>query len=57
MILVRTLLGLLASIGRSTLGLLSATGRIAIFAAATVSHLVRPPFYWRELGRQLLRIG
>jgi len=57
MILVQTLLGLVASIGRSTLELLAATGRIAIFAADTVSQLVRPPFYWGELGRQLLRVG
>jgi phospholipid/cholesterol/gamma-HCH transport system permease protein len=47
----------LASIGRSTIGLLAAAGRLTIFAAATVSHLVRPPFYLRELGVQLLRIG
>ena len=47
----------LASIGRSTLGLLAATGRLTIFAAAALSHLVRPPFYPGELGRQLLRIG
>lgn len=57
MILVRFLHGTIASIGRSALGLLSATGRVAIFAVATVSQLVGPPFYWGELGRQLLRIG
>nr|MBA3323727.1 ABC transporter permease [Paracoccaceae bacterium] len=57
MILVQFVHGLVASIGRSTLGLLAATGRIAIFAAETASHLARPPFYAGELGRQLLRIG
>ncbi|MBP7001315.1 ABC transporter permease [Amaricoccus sp.] len=51
------LLGLAASIGRSTLGLLAATGRVAIFAADAVSQLFRPPWYWGELGRQLIRIG
>ncbi|MBP7243338.1 ABC transporter permease [Amaricoccus sp.] len=51
------LLGLLASIGRSTIGLLAATGRVTLFAADAVSQLVRPPFYWGELGRQLIRIG
>ena len=57
MILLRLLQAFLASIGRSTLGLLGATGRLTIFAATALSHLVRPPFYPRELGRQLLRIG
>jgi phospholipid/cholesterol/gamma-HCH transport system permease protein len=46
-----------ASIGRSTLGLLGAAGRLTIFAAATLSHLLRPPYYPGELGLQLLRIG
>ena len=55
--LLRLVHAFLASIGRSTLGLLGATGRLTIFAAAAVSHLVRPPFYPAELGRQLLRIG
>jgi phospholipid/cholesterol/gamma-HCH transport system permease protein len=48
---------LAASIGRSTLGLLGAAGRVAIFAALTLSHLARPPYYPGELGRQLIRIG
>lgn len=47
----------LASIGRSTLGLLSSIGRVALFALETVSHIFRLPFYSIELGRQLLRIG
>ncbi|MFO1141591.1 MAG: ABC transporter permease [Amaricoccus sp.] len=47
----------LASIGRSTLALVGATGRLAIFAVAALSHIVRPPFYPVELGRQLLAIG
>lgn len=47
----------LASIGRSTLGLLRATGRLSIFAAQAVSQLVRPPYYPGEFGQQLLRVG
>ena len=47
----------LASIGRSTLGLLGVIGRLAIFTAETLSHVLRPPFYPVELGQQLLRIG
>ena len=47
----------LASIGRSTLGLLGVIGRLAILTAETLSHVLRPPFYPVELGHQLLRIG
>ena len=51
------LLGLLARLGRSVLGMLAAVGRIAMFAGAIVSHLFRPPFYPREFAQQLLQIG
>jgi len=47
----------LASIGHSTLQLCASVGRIVIFAATAVSHLVRRPFYGRELAQQLLTIG
>jgi phospholipid/cholesterol/gamma-HCH transport system permease protein len=57
MILLRLVQSFLASIGRSVLGLLGATGRLTIFAAAALSQLVRPPFYPGEFGRQMLRIG
>jgi len=55
--LLKILLSFLASIGRSTLGLLGVVGRLATFTAETLSHVVRPPFYPAELGQQLLRIG
>jgi phospholipid/cholesterol/gamma-HCH transport system permease protein len=57
MILFRLVQFFFASICRSTLELLGATGRIATFSAETVSHLFRPPWYPTELGQQLLRIG
>lgn len=47
----------LAAIGRTFLGFLAATGRLAVFTGITVSHCVRPPIYWRLLGRQLVDIG
>ncbi len=47
----------LASIGRSVLGLCTAVGRLTLFGAETVSHLVRPPFYPMEFLAQMLRIG
>ncbi len=47
----------IAAVGRSTLAMLSAIGRVAIYAAQAVSHVLRPPFYPRELAHQLLHIG
>ena len=30
---------------------------MTLYAADTVSHLARPPFYWREFGQALMQIG
>ncbi len=49
--------GFLAAIGRSVLGLCQGIGRLVMFAALTLSHIVRAPIYLRELGQQVLRIG
>ncbi|MFT5743136.1 MAG: phospholipid/cholesterol/gamma-HCH transport system permease protein [Paracoccaceae bacterium] len=46
-----------ASLGAAVLALFAAIGRVAIFTAQTISHLVRPPFYPREFGQALLQIG
>ena len=48
---------LLAAIGRSFLGLIAAIGRIATFAGQTLGHIVRGPFYLRELAVSFLNIG
>ena len=48
---------LLAAIGRSFVGLIAAIGRIAIFAGQTLGHIVRGPFYLRELAVSFLNIG
>jgi phospholipid/cholesterol/gamma-HCH transport system permease protein len=47
----------LAAIGRVLLGFLAATGRLSIFAATAVSYAVRPPYFPRLIGRQMLEIG
>jgi phospholipid/cholesterol/gamma-HCH transport system permease protein len=47
----------LAAIGRAFLDFLAAIGRLVIFAALSVSHCVRPPFYPRILFKQVLEIG
>ena len=52
-----TPLGALAAIGRSVLGLLKQIGQVSQFAANTLSHLARPPFYPREFLSALFQIG
>lgn len=47
----------LAAIGRPVLAALAAVGRIALFAAQVLRHLVTPPFYFREFAHSLLQIG
>ena len=47
----------LQPIGRAFWGFLESTGRLAEFAAVSVSHCVRPPLYPRLIGRQLVDIG
>lgn len=49
--------GLLRSVGRPALEALAGMGRVALFGVDLVSHLLRPPFYPRELLAQLLQIG
>jgi len=51
------MLGALASLGRLTLGALRTLGRVTLFALATLRHLVTPPFYMKEFGHALLKIG
>ncbi|NOR61182.1 MAG: MlaE family lipid ABC transporter permease subunit [Rhodobacteraceae bacterium] len=47
----------LASIGRSTNAMFASIGRLVLFAVSAVSHMLRAPFYPRELFAQLLKIG
>ncbi len=46
-----------ASLGRNTMALLAAIGRISVFLFQTLGHMVRPPFYFKEFGQALLTIG
>ncbi len=57
MTLVSGIQAFLAAIGRTVLGLCAATGALSLFAGAGVSHVFRPPFFWREFATQLMRIG
>jgi len=57
MILLHWIDNFLASIGRSAIALAASVGRVVIFAAIALSHLLRPPFYAREFGAQIIQIG
>jgi phospholipid/cholesterol/gamma-HCH transport system permease protein len=54
---VNALLDALAAVGRATANVCRVAGSLAIFAASGLSHLVRPPFYWRLFGQALIEIG
>ncbi|MDZ3836165.1 MAG: ABC transporter permease [Rhodospirillales bacterium] len=43
--------------GHVVLEFLATVGRVVLFAGSGLSHCVRPPFYFRNLGRQLIEIG
>jgi phospholipid/cholesterol/gamma-HCH transport system permease protein len=47
----------LATVGRAFLAFLSHVGRLSAFTGTAVSHIVRPPFYPRLLGRSMVEIG
>jgi phospholipid/cholesterol/gamma-HCH transport system permease protein len=54
---VTALLDFIALVGRSLIGACLGTGRLAVFAAVGLSHLVRPPFYGRMFLRAFIEIG
>jgi phospholipid/cholesterol/gamma-HCH transport system permease protein len=47
----------LGALGRAVLRLFGEVGRVALFALAAVSHVLRPPFYAREFAQALVQIG
>ncbi len=49
--------GFLAALGRPVLDFLALIGRVTLFALTAVSHIFRPPFYWREFGQAVMQIG
>ena len=46
-----------AHVGRVFLGMLAAAGDVAIFAARGISHIVRPPLYFRLFLRAFIEFG
>ena len=49
--------GTLGGIGRPVMQAIAALGRVVLFALSVLGHILRPPFYLRELGVCLLQIG
>ena len=45
------------SVGRLFLAFLEAVGQVAVFTVVSISHCIRPPLYFRLIGRQMLEIG
>ncbi len=50
-------LPLVTVLGRMTLALLETIGAVASFAVQAVRHAVQPPYYRRQILRQMLEIG
>ncbi|MEL0062878.1 MAG: ABC transporter permease, partial [Candidatus Puniceispirillum sp.] len=51
------MLGFLQNIGHTAINFLAAFGRIALFTFTALRWVVTPPYYWQQLGRQILDIG
>jgi phospholipid/cholesterol/gamma-HCH transport system permease protein len=51
------MLDFLARVGHVFLAFLAATGRLTLFALNAISHCVRPPYYPRLIGRQMIDVG
>ncbi|GBQ34773.1 ABC transporter permease [Gluconacetobacter azotocaptans] len=47
----------IAALGRAALNLVRMAGAMALFGLAGLSHLIRPPFYWRIFLGSLVEIG
>ncbi|UWR56758.1 ABC transporter permease [Phaeobacter inhibens] len=52
-----SLLSLLARLGQMVLAGLGAVGRVTLFGLSTFNHMLRPPYYPRELLNALLQVG
>lgn len=55
--MIGRVLAALGATGRGVAAILGGIGRLSSFTAVMLSHLVRPPFYGRELAVQLVQIG
>lgn len=51
------MLSFIANIGKAALGFFAATGRLSLFTIQAVRWTFVPPYYWLQLGRQIVDIG
>src|SRR3978361_1152125 len=54
---MNAILNLIAAIGAAVLNALGQIGEISLFALSGISHIFRPPWYPRLIGRSLMEIG
>jgi phospholipid/cholesterol/gamma-HCH transport system permease protein len=54
---VNRITSFVAAVGRAVIAACTETGKVALFAVAGLSHIVRPPFYGRLFLNALLDIG
>ncbi len=54
---MKSLLNAVAWLGASVLGLVEYIGELGMFAASGISHVFRPPYYPRQIGRAFMEIG
>ena len=47
----------LSAIGKISIAFIATTGRMGLFFVESILWLVRPPWYWRQIGAQLIKIG
>jgi phospholipid/cholesterol/gamma-HCH transport system permease protein len=54
---VNLILDVCAAVGRFVIGLCRMAGSAALFALEGVSHLLRPPWYWRNIARAFVEFA
>jgi len=54
---MNAILGLVAAIGAAVLDAVALVGALTMFGVSGLSHIFRPPFYPRLVGRSLMEIG
>lgn len=54
---MRWVAAFLAAIGRTVLQTLAMIGRLTLYALDTISHMARPPFYFKEVLQSLMAVG
>ena len=47
----------LANIGKAFLNTILNIGKVSMFTFTVLTHCIRPPFYFKQIWRQILQIG